>query len=35
MTVPLPYALPVTSSWQLVDWLDRTYTAPRTPAGSR
>lgn len=25
MTVPLPYALPVTGNWQLVDWLDRTY----------
>lgn len=26
MTIPVPYALPATSSWGLVDWLDQTYT---------
>jgi hypothetical protein len=33
VTVPLPYALAVTSSWQLVDWLDRTYTATADAGG--
>jgi hypothetical protein len=27
MTVPVPYALPVTSSWTLADWVDSTYNA--------
>lgn len=33
MTVPVPYALPVTSSWGLVDWLDRTYTGAADATG--
>lgn len=27
MTVPVPTALPSTSSWSAVDWLDKTYTS--------
>jgi hypothetical protein len=27
MTVPAPYALPATSAWQLIDWVDNTYNA--------
>jgi hypothetical protein len=33
MSLPLPYALPVTSAWQLVDWLDRTYNAAADASG--
>lgn len=33
MTVPVPYQLPVTSSWGLVDWLDRTYTGTADATG--
>jgi hypothetical protein len=33
MSTPLPYALPVTSSWSLVDWLDRTYDATADASG--
>jgi hypothetical protein len=28
VTVPLPTTLPVVSGWQLVDWLDRSWTSP-------
>lgn len=31
MTVPIPVQLPVTSSWQVADWLDRSYMS--NPAG--
>ncbi len=34
MTVPLPVALPVTSSWGLVDWLDTTFTGTAGADGS-
>jgi hypothetical protein len=33
MTVPVPYSLPVSSSWQLVDWADKTYTGTADAAG--
>jgi hypothetical protein len=33
MTVPVPYALPVTSSWQLVDWIDKTFTGTADSTG--
>jgi hypothetical protein len=32
MTIPLPTALPSTSSWAVVDWLDRSYVS--SPAGA-
>jgi hypothetical protein len=32
VTVPLPSPLSVTSGWQVVDWLDRSYVS--TPAGA-
>jgi hypothetical protein len=32
MTVPVPVQIPVTSSWQVVDWLDRSYSS--SPAGA-
>lgn len=32
MTIPLPQPLPVTSGWQVVDWLDRSWTSD--PAGA-
>jgi hypothetical protein len=32
MSTPLPYALPVTSGWSLVDWLDHAY--PSSPAAA-
>lgn len=33
MTVPTPYALPVTSSWTLSDWVDNTYNAVADASG--
>jgi hypothetical protein len=33
MTVPVPYSLPVSSSWQLVDWADKTYTGTADAGG--
>lgn len=33
MSLPVPYALPVTSGWALVDWLDRTYTGTADATG--
>jgi hypothetical protein len=33
MTVPVPYSLPVSSSWQLVDWADKTYTGTADASG--
>lgn len=32
MTIPLPQPLPTTSGWQLVDWLDESFTS--APAGT-
>jgi len=32
MTIPVPSALPSTSSWQVADWLDRNWSSD--PAGS-
>jgi hypothetical protein len=33
LTVPAPYSLPVTRSWQIADWADRTYTAAADSTG--
>lgn len=32
MTVPAPYPLPVSSGWQIADWIDQQFTSP--PAGA-
>lgn len=34
MTIPLPAPLPVTSGWQVIDWLDRSYVAPAGTDGT-
>lgn len=33
MTVPVPQPIPTTSQWQLVDWLDATYTSSPAAGG--
>jgi hypothetical protein len=33
VTVPVPFPLPVTSGWQVVDWIDRPYQAPAGAGG--
>jgi hypothetical protein len=33
VTVPVPYPLPVTTGWQVADWLDHPYTSAPADAG--